>query len=895
MSGHRRKKWRFGWLLIALTSGGCEQLIEGIGAGSGSSGSTTTDIKRIVAAGPSLSFNALTAGVNAMALSPTTSLPAVAYYDKNSPVSGTTTIGALKFAYMDSNGNWNIEVVDANYGTAACGAAGSFCMGAPNAAAGGTASIIRTAFMSDGRPAIAYVYGASLATAGNKQIRFAERSAAGKWAISVVFSASASAGATNAANTATVDALKGLTLNFDSSDRPHVTFSFYAQTLVGNSFVKYAFRSSSGTWSVSDVTASVTAGTITGLTQGAMQSGAVFCPLNGMLLLATSFVDAAAGSGKPLFIRCTAVNSDGGCTTWSSLTLSNGCTGSTSCFSSGITTTTNAATRMDIAVDAATNRPIVGIYTTATPATTLYTSTAPNACDQSQTGVSGSWGAPLSVGATNEGQNGFRLSTSDSTTNLNFISYLDATTTVLANKSTGPAGAWFATGTTIMTTTVGAEGVGAAYDSSGDVLYTSFARLPGAAAGAVGNDIMMATSGAGDVTNGGAAGSFVLNYIDALVTVFPTTALPIFTAAKSNSGTVGYAYYYQDSAVADMKLYYGIRGGTASSPTFSQNFVTNFVESAAAQHVGSYPSLGFDSSDNPVIAYYNGVTADQSLWVARSATAGSTFSQTMVDDSVANVGQFPSVASSGSAIGVAYYDVTNTGLKFARWTSTTGWKRFAVDGMAGTGSCGNAANDAGRYARLGFSSTGRPVIVYQSAGALKIAYASEALTSSTYSWTCISLDSSGNTRGEGISLALDSSGSPHFAHFDSTAGQIRYVTCSSSISDCISTGASAFSGESVAAAGTTTAIITTPSIQVTSSGRIYIAHYSASYQGLALQTKLVGGSTWADEYIDMNDGGGSFISAAGQYPVLLLNSAEAPLVFYRSMENFIRYFSRETL
>ncbi|MCC7443051.1 MAG: hypothetical protein IT285_15565, partial [Bdellovibrionales bacterium] len=178
-------------------------------------------------------------------------------------------------------------------------------------------------------------------------------------------------------------------------------------------------------------------------------------------------------------------------------------------------------------------------------------------------------------------------------------------------------------------------------------------------------------------------------------------------------------------------------------------------------------------------------------------------------------------------------------------------------------------------------------------GALKLAYATEALTSTTSTWTCLSLDSSGNTRGEGISFVLGSDDSPYLAHFDSTAAQVRYLRCTSAIGTCVTTGGSAFAGESVAATGTATAIITKPSIRVTSDGTVYVAHYSGAFQALAIQSRAPTETAWTASYVDPNDDGGSFTSLAGSYPVLLLNDSENPLVFYRSMENFLKYYSLE--
>jgi trimeric autotransporter adhesin len=857
----------------------------------------TSDIYSLVSAGESLSFNGLTGGVNDLAVNPSTQQPGVAYYDKSSTASGTTAIGALKYAFRDEAGKWNVEIVDANYGTAACGTANSYCVGAPNVAAGNTASIIRLAFNSEGLPAIAYVYGASAATAsGYKQVRFAERDADGDWTISSPFSSSTAALATNVSTTATVDPIKGVTLLFDSEDRPHITFALYTQTIT-SSQLQYLFRSSSNVWTSSTIGSAVTgAGTITAVGQGMNQSGGKICAASGMPMWAMREVDAAAGSGKTTFVSCTAKNSAGACTTFSSLNLSTGCGTSQSCLSSIITTTTNSGSRVDLAIDAATQRPILATFSTATPATSLLTVTAPVACDLTQTTTAGSWGTPLVVGAASQGLNGFRIFSSSTSLNLNFLAYLTSTTTVSVNKSTGPDGAWFSTGSTIETTTVAGEGVGAAYDVTGNSLYVSYASLPGAAAAAVGNDIKVASAMQEDLTDGGAAGPFVLETVDNMNNFFPTTAIPTLASASSSRGLQGFAGFFQDATVADSRLYYGVRAGTSANPIFSLRLVANHIEGGASPlFVGSYPSLTYDSTDNPVIAFYNGVAAQQNLNVARSNNGGVSFSVSVVDDIAANVGQYPSVASYEDAVGIAYYDVTNTALKFARFTPSMGWRRFAVDGMTGTGSCGNAANDAGSFAVLKFTSTGLPVIAYRSQTGLKIAMASEATTSATYSWSCVDLDASGNVTATGIAFALGTDNSPHILHFDSTLGEQRYVRCAQSAATCIATGPSAFSASVLAAVGTTSTITTKPSLQVNSSGDVYATFYSASYKALALARLTSGGTAWSLEYLDAAPSGTSFVSLAGQYASLTLNSSGYPVVFYRSWQNWLKYFSREIL
>ncbi len=854
--------------------------------------STITDFYRTVSAGPSLSFNNLTGGVNDLVINPVTKLPSVIYYDKSSTASGTTALGALKYAYMDSMGGWRVEVVDANYGTALCGVVNSFCLGAPNVAAGNTASIMKLAFRSDGTPAIAYVFGASVATVGGtKQVRFAERSTFGTWSVSAPFSSPVAALATNVATAATVDPIKGVTLTFDTQDRPHIQFAFYTQTIT-SSELRYLFRSSTGSWTSSTITSAVSgAGTITAVGQGVNQAGGVLCRSSNKVLWSSRLINAAAGVGQPLYITCTATDTAGACNSFTTLNLAAGCAGATSCFSSIITTATDAGSRSDIVIDAGTLRPLLAIYSNATPATTLLTAPAPASCEQVQSSAAAAWGTPLVVGAASQGLNGLELLPSTSALNFNFLIYLTGAASVNVNKATGVAGAWLATGATVENVVVASEGVGGAYDSTNDILYTSYAAVPAAAAGATGNDIKVAYTNQAEIVNAGAAGVFITENIDNTNNFFPSTALPVLSAAKSSTGTIGFAFFYQDATATDAKLYYGVRSGNGASPSFGLNAVVNHVEGAASpQFVGSYPSLIFDSSNNPAIAFYNGVAAQQNLNVARSTDGGSNFTVTVVDDVAANVGLYPSIALTSSALGVAYYDSTNTGLKLARYSAAQGWRKFFVDGVAGTGSCGNAADDAGSFVVLKFTSTGNPVIAYQSQNALKVAYATEAIGSLTYTWNCLNLDNSANTRAAGISMDIGSDDRIHILHFDATAGSMRYVTCASSAASCFASGSTAFSGSVLEGVGSTTAISTKPALRL-SGATVYASYYSASSQRLRLAT-LLSGSTWSFESLDTAPNS-TFVSQVGQYADMVINSFGYPTLFYRSNENWLRYFSRE--
>jgi hypothetical protein len=106
-----------------------------------------------------------------------------------------------------------------------------------------------------------------------------------------------------------------------------------------------------------------------------------------------------------------------------------------------------------------------------------------------------------------------------------------------------------------------------------------------------------------------------------------------------------------------------------------------------------------------------------------------------------------------------------------------------------------------------------------------------------------------------------------------------------------------FSAEHVAFIGSTTGIVDAakPSIQLTTAGKRFISHYSALYEGLVLETKASTDTSWTAETLDVDNSGASVVGTAGQYSVLMLNSSSLPMIFYRSFENWLKYFSREML
>ncbi len=187
------------------------------------------------------------------------------------------------------------------------------------------------------------------------------------------------------------------------------------------------------------------------------------------------------------------------------------------------------------------------------------------------------------------------------------------------------------------------------------------------------------------------------------------------------------------------------------------------------------------------------------------------------------------------------------------------------------------------------------MIAYQYQGRLKLAVDTEA-TATTYTWTCLAVDAGASTRGVGLDMVLDSSGIAHIAHHDSTFSTLRYVKSSTAAATAIATGSSAFTGSLLTSAGTSvTSESSKASLGVTSAGVVYVSYFQAQFQALYLATKAAGSSTWSVEEIDGLPSSPGFTSGAGQYSALLMNSSSLPTIFYRSAENWMKYFSREML
>ncbi|MCX6117976.1 MAG: hypothetical protein NT027_10570 [Proteobacteria bacterium] len=845
----------------------------------------------IVSYGEAIDQNHQTGGPNSSALNPVTGRPGVAYYDKSIPSSGTTAVGALKYAQMNSAGGWDAPVVvDQNFGTAVCGSAGSNCIGAANALATGAnvANIISLAYKPNGRPVIAYVFGTTL-TAG-KAVRIAEQTDNSEWSISAVtYTGFSTVNVTN-------DPIKAVSLYIDSNSQLHIVFAVYAAT-VTNSRLVYAFRDSAGNWATSHDIANIMPGGTLALGGGMNQGSIAKCSLDGSLITTSSIITGAGTSTANLH-KCILDNT-GKCAnagSWTTLSLATPLTLGTN----PVTVATGiGGGRQVVLIDSA-NRVIVA---STTGTTGIRVARSNQTCSTALGSMTWNAASPQ-ITTTSAGVSGIEMIASS--TELMLL-YGVTTTSIAIAKANLDLTAGFPAGNihTIESTTLGNDGVDLEYSPSANTFYGFYAQLPAAALGSTGNDIKNVYGYPSDISSTGTTSWTV---IDQTTSAMSSTAVPVIGSAVSSSGTIGYVYFHRDFATspsATSRLYYGEQVGSVSRPQFTRNLVQNFSDSAAAStnFVGQFPSLAYDSSNNPSIAFIDSNTASTGLlMLAQSTNGGLSFSASKLDGaSTTVVAKYPSIQYYGSTLGIAYYDeaAANSALKFIKYEAGGSVRRYNVDGISGvTGTGCSTTEDAGKFASFAWTTDGRPVIAYQSnpssIKSLKIAYASEAISSSTYTWTCVTLDTSGGTRAEGIDLTVDSSNKIHIAHLDQTVADVRYVTCSNSVGSCVASGSAAFTAERISLLGAIVSNASRPQIKVSSDGTRMVAFHS-SYDGLVLGEKSSGATTWTLTVLD--DGitnGTTFTKAVGQYAAMVLKANKKPGIFYRSAENWLKWMSYET-
>jgi hypothetical protein len=160
-----------------------------------------------------------------------------------------------------------------------------------------------------------------------------------------------------------------------------------------------------------------------------------------------------------------------------------------------------------------------------------------------------------------------------------------------------------------------------------------------------------------------------------------------FASAAYNqaAGTVGVTYF--NATDDNLKFAYF---------TGENWFITTVVSEG---DVGRYNSLGFDSLGRPHISYYNATNTDL-IYVFGNAVQPTEWTFETVDSN-GDVGQYTSLGVFQDQVLISYYDATNGNLKTARST-TQGWVINIVDDD----------NNVGQFTSLAIDQNGIPGIAY---------------------------------------------------------------------------------------------------------------------------------------------------------------------------------------
>ena len=294
-------------------------------------------------------------------------------------------------------------------------------------------------------------------------------------------------------------------------------------------------------------------------------------------------------------------------------------------------------------------------------------------------------------------------------------------------------------------------------------------------------------------------------------TVVDTGSLGTYTSLQLASGDLPVISYH-DSAAGSLKLVRCLDTTCSAS-------VINIVDNTAAV-VGLYTSLQLTSAGNPVIAYY-----DQSNGNLKIAFCGDSFCTSILIVrrnlvTSGNVGQYASLQLDSSDIPVvSYYDATNENLKIIKCGNagcTSGNTNRNVD----------TTGRVGKYTSLQLNSLGYPVISYTKENdldsfrsILKLARCNDPTCSSV---TRVEVDKAplGANRdaGDYSSLQLTGGDIPVISYYEAYFGSLWAVFCG----DITCSGSNAFAA--LDTDGSNNVGLYT-SLQLDSSGNLAISYY----------------------------------------------------------------------
>jgi hypothetical protein len=281
--------------------------------------------------------------------------------------------------------------------------------------------------------------------------------------------------------------------------------------------------------------------------------------------------------------------------------------------------------------------------------------------------------------------------------------------------------------------------------------------------------------------------------------------------------------------------------------------------------VGEFSSLALDASGRPVISYYNGSFAVADLHILHCGNANCTAANSITaPDTAGQVGLFTSLVldDAGNPV-VSYWDATNSVLKVLHCDDSN----CAPGGDSVTSP--DTTGDVGYASSLALDGAGRPVVSYYdfTNGNLKVLHCGDINCASGNSIR--SPDTIGDV-GAQSSLALDVSGRPVMAYYDSTNGDLKVLHCSD---------ANCASGNTITAPDTTGDTGSDLSLVLDASGKPVVSYSDNTAGNLKIlhcgNANCTGGNAIATADTD----------GVGLYTSLKLDASGDPAVSYYDSTN----------
>ncbi len=244
-------------------------------------------------------------------------------------------------------------------------------------------------------------------------------------------------------------------------------------------------------------------------------------------------------------------------------------------------------------------------------------------------------------------------------------------------------------------------------------------------------------------------------------------------ATPDSVGTVGqYTSITVDSSDRPVVSYYDATSGKLKvlhCGNAACSAGNTLVKPDTGSSNGVQSSVKINSAGNPVVAYFD--FTNSSLKMLHCGNANCTAGNVIATlDSIGDVGRYPSLVLDGSGNpAVSYLDLSNGDLKVLRCGN-------AACSAGNTTAAADTSGVVGYYSSLALSAAGIPIVSYYNAsgGGLKLVHCGNAACTSG------NMITSPDTSGLHTSLALDASGNPVVSYYNAIQGDLKLLHCGSS-------------------------------------------------------------------------------------------------------------------